>query len=208
MQPGYESLRGLDRDRLVSVVVPVLRAHEVEPVELIWRSDPGGFLLYLTVERPGTNDPGVGVTLDLCADISRDLSAALDVAEVISTRYRLEVGSPGVERALYGLGDYARFAGRLAKVKLKRPTADGQKLLRGNLGGVKAGRVVIESDGKEHELEPDEIDGARLVFDWQASRGEKKSLRGARGRGPIGARGAQPEQGSRDTRDTRDTGDR
>jgi len=198
MQPGYESLRGLDRDRLVSVVEPVLRAHGVEAVELIWRSDPRGWLLYLTVERPGTNEPGLGVTLDLCADISRDLSAALDVAEVITARYRLEVGSPGVDRALYGLADYARFAGRLAKVKLKQPL-DGQKVLRGNLKGVDDGRVVLECDGQELRLQPDQIDSGRLVFDWQASRREKSSPRGASGRRSAGAREERPQQGSRGT---------
>ena len=200
MQPGYESLRGLDRDRLMSAVEPVLRAHGVEPVELIWRSDPRGWLLYLTVERPGTSEPGLGVTLDLCADISRDLSAALDVAEVISLRYRLEVGSPGVDRALYGLADYARFAGRLAKVKLRQPL-DGQKLLRGNLRGVEDGSVVLECDGKELRLQPEQIESGRLVFDWQASRGEKKSSRGAGGRRPAGAREERPQHGSRGTGD-------
>jgi ribosome maturation factor RimP len=216
MQPGYESLRGLDRDRLVSVVEPVLRAHGVEPVELIWRSDPRGWLLYLTVERPGTSEPGLGVTLDLCADISRDLSAALDVAEVIQARYRLEVGSPGVDRALYGIGDYARFAGQLAKVKLKRPGRDetarpgvapagagpgGQRVLRGILKGVEDGRIVLECDGEEHRLLPEQIESGRLAFDWQASRGEKKGPRGAKGRRPSGSRNERAEHGSRGTGD-------
>jgi len=92
MQLGYESLKGLDRDRLLAAVEPVLLAHGVEAVELIWRSDQRGWVLYLTVERADSVDPATGVTLDLCADISKDLSAALDVAEAIAApRYRLEV---------------------------------------------------------------------------------------------------------------------
>jgi ribosome maturation factor RimP len=174
MQPGYESLRGLDRDRLLSVVEPVLRAHDVEPVELIWRSDQRGWVLYLTVERPGTTDPAMGITLDLCADISRDLSAALDVAEVITiARYRLEVGSPGIDRALYGERDYSRFAGRGAKVKL-RELVDGQRVLRGTLRGMDGAAVVLECDGKEHRIDPSLIESGRLTFDWQASRGVKR----------------------------------
>ncbi|SRR5260221_13490147 len=171
MQLGYESLKGLDRDRIISVVEPVLRAHGVDAVELIWRSDPRGWVLYLTVEQPGSPDPSAGITLDLCADISRDLSAALDVADAMPARYRLEVGSPGIERALYELRDYARFAGRQAKVKVRQPI-EGQRVLRGCLKGMdEAGRVIIECDGREHHLEPEQIESGRLWFDWQAARG-------------------------------------
>jgi ribosome maturation factor RimP len=187
MQLGHESLKGLDRDRVLAVVEPVLRAHGVDAVELIWRSDARGWLLYLTVERPGTPDPSAGITLDLCADISRDLSAAMDVADTIPARYRLEVGSPGVERALYELRDYARFAGRLAKVKLRQPVG-GQSVLRGGLKGMDPeGRVVLECDGREHHLDPQQIESGRLVFDWQAARGVSRAPVG-RGRGR--ARGA------------------
>lgn len=182
MQISHESLKGLDRDRLVSVVEPVLVAHGVDAVELVWRSDSQGWVLYLTVERPGTTDPSLGVTLDLCAEISRDLSAALDVADVIPSRYRLEVGSPGLDRALYGARDFARFAGRLAKVKLRQPVS-GQKVVRGCLKGLgDDGRVVIDVDGNELRLDPAEVESARLAFDWQASLGKKSDGKPARPR--------------------------
>jgi ribosome maturation factor RimP len=178
MKLGYESLKGLDRDRLLSVVEPVLRAHGVDAVELLWRSDQRGWVLYLTVERPDTPDPSAGITLDLCADISRDLSTALDVAEVISTRYRLEVGSPGIERSLYHVADYARFAGRSAKVKVREPI-DGQRVLRGGLKGLDAdGRIVLDVEGREHHLEPRQVENGRLWFDWQATRGGPRSAPG------------------------------
>lgn len=174
MPISHESLKGLDRDRLVSVVEPVLVAHGVEAVELIWRSDSQGWVLYLTIERPGTTDPTLGITLDLCAELSRDLSAALDVADVITARYRLEVGSPGLDRALYGVADYVRFAGRTAKLKLKNPVS-GQRVVRGELKGLESdGRVVLALEGTELRLNPDEIESGRLSFDWQASLGKKK----------------------------------
>ncbi len=186
MQLGFESLKGLDRDQVISVVEPVLRAHGVDAVELIWRSDQRGWVLYLTVERPGSVEPAAGITLDLCADISRDLSAALDVAEVImGPRYRLEVGSPGVERALYSVRDYERFAGRRAKVKTREPI-DGQRVLHGTLHGLdEAGRIIFESDGREHRLRPEQIESGRLSFDWKAAQG---ASRAREGRGPRGAR--------------------
>jgi len=177
MKLAHESLKGLDRDSVLSVVAPILAAHGVDAVELLWRSDPRGWVLYLTVERPGTTETGAGVTLDLCAEISRDLSAALDVADVISARYRLEVGSPGVDRALYSAPDYARFSGRKAKIKLREPVS-GQRVVAGLLKGLdEDGSVVIESDGKEHKILPEHIERARLSFDWQTARQKSGDVR-------------------------------
>jgi ribosome maturation factor RimP len=188
MKLAYENLKGLDRDRVISAVEPVLRAHGVDVVELIWRSDQRGWVFYLTIERPDSPDPSLGITLDLCADISRDLSAALDVAEVSSARYRLEVGSPGVERTLYSIADYARFAGKQAKVKTRQPI-DGQRVLQGELKGLDpAGNVILDVEGQEHHLEPGQIETGRLWFDWQAARGGKTAharQAPSRARGPA-----------------------
>ncbi|HEX4478010.1 MAG TPA: ribosome maturation factor RimP [Polyangiaceae bacterium] len=170
MQLGYASLKGLDRSRVISLVEPVLQAHSVDVVELIWRSDASGWVLYLTVERPGTTDPGAGITLDLCADISRDVSATLDVADVMPGRYHLEVGSAGIERTLYSAPDYGRFAGRIAKIKLKE-ARDGQRVFRGKLEGLDAeGRILLEADGRKLELSFEAIESGRLSFDWQTAR--------------------------------------
>ena len=107
MSFAHQKLHGIDAERLTAVLDPVLRAHGVEGVELVWRTDQGGWLLELTIERPDTRIPGAGITIELCSEISRDLSAALDVADVIPQRYRLQVGSPGIERALYRKQDYS-----------------------------------------------------------------------------------------------------
>jgi ribosome maturation factor RimP len=133
-------------------------------------------VLEVTVELPGSKDPGAGVTLDLCTEISRDLSAALDVADCIGQRYRLEVGSPGVERALYTEEDYRRFAGQTARLKLKQPVL-GQHVLVGVLEGVDdAGRVVLGVREQSVAIGVEDIDGARLVFEWQ--RGARPGGRG------------------------------
>jgi len=78
MSIAHEKLAGLDRECVLGAVLPVLRAHRVEGVELVWRTDRGGWVLELTVERPDSRLPGAGVTIDLCSEISRDISAALD----------------------------------------------------------------------------------------------------------------------------------
>ncbi|HEY3497916.1 MAG TPA: ribosome maturation factor RimP [Polyangiaceae bacterium] len=170
MRIAHEKLQGLDRERVVSALAPVLAAHRVDCVELVWRSDRGERLLEVTVEYPGTTEPGQGVTLDLCAEISRDLSAALDVADCVPSRYRLEVGSPGLERALYGAEDFRRFAGRSARVKVKQPVR-GQFVLVGTLeAGEDAEKLMLDVRGERVEIAVADVDSARLVFEWR--RGE------------------------------------
>lgn len=180
MQIAHERLKGLDRDRVVGAVQPVLRAHGVVAVELAWVSDGRGWKLELSVERPPREgapaDPTGGVTIDLCTEISRDLSAALDVADCMPGKYRLEVGSPGVERALYRPDDYARFSGRPAKIKLTEPI-EGQFVLRGPLRGLDDnGHVVIESDWGMETVDPRIIESGHLVFEF-GNQGRKSPKR-------------------------------
>jgi ribosome maturation factor RimP len=175
---SFTKLAGIPAERLLAVVEPVLAAHGLEGVELIWKTDNRGWVLYLTVERPGTTQTGAGVTLDDCSELSRDISAALDVDEIIPNAYRLEVGTPGVERRLYGTADFARFAGQTIKVKLQKPL-NGEYTLRGKLLGVnEAGQVSIEkpapakpaaaSETVETQwvLEQENIQSANLVLEW------------------------------------------
>jgi len=172
----FTKLPGLDEARLLEVIEPILRAHHVAGVELTWRTDHKGHVLELTIEKPEARTPGAGITVDLCSEISRDLSVALDVVDVIrSANYRLEVGSPGLDRPLHSLDEYRRFAGQLAKLKLKAPLAQagfsGQKVLRGNLFGVTDdGRISIETEQGTVSVLLDEIQSARLVFEWNAGR--------------------------------------
>jgi ribosome maturation factor RimP len=96
---------GIDRDALLRVVEPVVRAHGAELVDLELKPDRGGWVLRVSVEKAGSADNRLStreaaVDLELCADVSRDLSPALDVVDLIPHAYHLEVGSPGVERPL------------------------------------------------------------------------------------------------------------
>ncbi len=186
MSFAFEKLKGLDREALLATIEPVLRAHRVSGVELIWRTDNRGWVLYVTVERPEHRTGGAGVTLDECSELSRDLSAALDVANLIEAAYRLEVGTPGLERHLYQLSDYERFAGETARMKLRQPM-EGQWSLRGRLLGVEQdGRVQIEADAGVFSVDFNDIDTAQLVFEgWGPSpkpAGRRKSHAPKRGK--------------------------
>lgn len=181
MPIAHERLPGLDRERLLAAVEPVLRAHRVDGVELVWRTDGQGWVLELTLERPEAQTPGAGITVDLCSEVSRDLSAALDAHDVIPCAYRLMVGSPGLDRALYQADDYRRFAGQLARVKLRRPRADGQRVLRGVLQGLSEvpGEVLIATERGEESVPLADVESARLVFEFGAAERRPGQARGA-----------------------------
>ena len=163
---AFERLKTLDRDRLVSLIEPVLRAHGVVGVELIWKRDDGSHVLYVTIERPDATEPAAGVTLDLCSEVSRDISAALDVADVIKAAYRLDVGSPGLDRTLYSIDDFRRFKGSVAKIKMSEPI-DGEFTLRGPLSGVSEDgtEIAIDADIGSTNVSYALIERAQLVLD-------------------------------------------
>jgi ribosome maturation factor RimP len=166
MRIAHEKLAGLNREKIISALEPVLQVHGVDCVELVWRTDRGDAVLEVTVERPDAKEPGEGVTLDLCAEISRDLSAALDAADCIEKHYRLEVGSPGVERALYDAHDYERFAGHEAKLKLKTPVR-GEYVVTGVLEGLDGEKIAMSIRGQRASIALADVDKAHLVFSWK-----------------------------------------
>ncbi|HEX7606764.1 MAG TPA: ribosome maturation factor RimP [Usitatibacter sp.] len=107
-------------------------------------------------------DSARGITVEDCAKVSNHLTRAF-VVEGIDYE-RLEVSSPGLDRALKRLEDFERFAGREASLKLKLPR-DGRRRFEGKLVGVEGGRIAVDVEGQRQHLEFAEIDRARLVPD-------------------------------------------
>lgn len=103
-----------------------------------------------------------GIDVEDCARVSNHLSRAFAVEEVAYER--LEVSSPGLDRPVKRLEDFARFSGRDVTVKLKLPK-EGRRRLEGRLAGVEGGEVQIDVEGKRWSVAMTEIDRARLVPD-------------------------------------------
>ena len=116
-----------------------------------------GRLLRIFIDRPG------GITVDHCADVSRQLTHVLAVEGIDYDR--LEVSSPGLDRPLRKAGDFERFSGQDADVRMKVPDETGRRRFTGRLKGVAEGAVVVEVEGRTLSLKLDEIDRARLVPD-------------------------------------------
>jgi ribosome maturation factor RimP len=162
---------------LEAVVLPICRALGLELVDVRIAREPGGAVLRVLIDRerlPGVPLHEGGVSLDDCTDVSRDLSTALDVSEEgsrgpLSGRYRLEVSSPGVDRPLVKLADFARFAGETVKLTTRMPVATPmgeRRKFQGTLLGVSGAQIRMTQDGHEVLVPHAGIVKANLVFDW------------------------------------------
>jgi ribosome maturation factor RimP len=119
-------------------------------------------LLRITLDK----DVEGGVSLDECEAVSHQVSAVLDAEDLIpGDSYQLEVGSPGIERALSTPRDYARFTGKLAKLVLREPIGK-HKTLIGRLAGFSDGVVTLEVDAEPLAVPLDNISKANLKFEW------------------------------------------
>lgn len=146
--------------RIEAIIAPSIEAmgYEVVRVMLTGGRRP---TLQIMAERAD----GSGMNVDDCAEISRTISAVLDVEDPISGQYTLEVSSPGIDRPLTRLKDFRRYAGFEARVDVAAPI-DGRKRFSGRLLGVDdADRVLVETGPGVREALPfDGIARAKLIL--------------------------------------------
>ena len=109
-----------------------------------------------------------GITVDDCADVSRHVSAILDVEDPLPGSYTLEVSSPGLDRPLVTRADFERYRGETIKLRTHEPVA-GRRNFTGRLLGVTGDSVTLEVGPmpggamEQFELTLDAIERARLV---------------------------------------------
>jgi ribosome maturation factor RimP len=119
-------------------------------------------LLRVFIEKPDRDGAasGAAVTLDDCTAVTRQLQRVLPVEGVDYDR--LEVSSPGLDRRLKKAGDFARFAGHRAEVRLRVPV-NGRRNFLGTVRAVQGERVELDFDGGQLAFELADMDRARLV---------------------------------------------
>jgi ribosome maturation factor RimP len=106
---------------------------------------------------------GGPMTVDHCAEISRAVSALLDVSDPIGGAYRLEVTSPGIDRPLVRRGDFERFAGFEARLETAEPIA-GRRRFRGRLAGVIDDDICLRLPEGEQRIPYAAVTKAKLVL--------------------------------------------
>ena len=103
-----------------------------------------------------------GVTVDDCADVSRQVSAILDVEDPIADKYNLEVSSPGLDRPLFTLPQFERYIGQDIAVHLRIPVMERRKW-QGKLERIENDMVTLIVDGQEQVLVFSNIQKANVV---------------------------------------------
>jgi ribosome maturation factor rimP len=103
-----------------------------------------------------------GVTVDDCADVSRQVSAILDVEDPIADKYNLEVSSPGLDRPLFTLPQFERYIGQDIAVHLRIPVMERRKW-QGKLERIENDMVTLIVDGQEQVLVFGNIQKANVV---------------------------------------------
>ena len=160
-------------DQIRAVAERVARSYQLDVFDVQHRRESHGWVVRIFLDRPVSDGqtlsaakPDGGVTIEDCERVSRDVSAVLDVEDVIDHAYTLEVSSPGLDRPLRRADDYRRFAGRLAKVVVSEPV-DHQKHLSGRLRGTEGDTVLLEGQGgRIHRIPMSAITRARLDVEF------------------------------------------
>ena len=148
----------------------VASSYGLEIFDVGLRREPIGWVLRVTVDRPGTGTPGAdprfeSVSIGDCEQLSRDLSAVLDVEVTFAHPYTLEVSSPGLDRPLRHLEDCRRFVGRLAKFVTTAPI-ERQYSVTGRIAGIEGETVVVECADRVSRIPWSLVARARLEVEF------------------------------------------
>jgi ribosome maturation factor RimP len=141
---------------LESLIAPVAESLGCEFWGLDYIARPKTSLLRIYIDKQE------GIDVKDCERVSRQVSAVMDVEDPIAGNYTLEVSSPGMDRPLYKLEQYAAYAGHNIKLKL-RMAFEGRKNFTGLLKGVEDDEIVLQVDQEEYLLPYELIDKANVV---------------------------------------------
>ncbi len=157
----------LTREDLVQLAEPVMDEFGMELVECqIQRGKKS--LVRISI------DSEAGVSISQCAQISRRIERRLESLDPDNRMIGLEVSSAGMNRPIWNLAHFQRFAGKMISFRLRSPQ-DGKATYQGSIESVEGDVVSIRvEDGEVLKLKPDEIEKANLDLDpWLGKRNKK-----------------------------------
>ena len=143
-------------EQLQAMLAPVVEAlgYQCWGVEFISQGKHSLLRIYI--------DSADGILVEDCEKVSRQISGVLDVEDPIASEYTLEVSSPGMDRPLFTLEQFAAHAGEQVKIKLRSPF-DGRRNFQGILRGTEEQDVVVLVDDHEYLLPIDSVDKANII---------------------------------------------
>jgi len=143
--------------KIIELIEPAVTGlgYEFVGAEFSGQGKESTLLVYIDAEN--------GILVGDCSKVSHQISGIMDVEDPISSQYRLEVSSPGMERPLFKLEHFERFKGSTVKLELSQATLEGQRRFTGEILDVKGETVHIHEDEEEVEIPFSLIKKARLV---------------------------------------------
>ncbi|MBL7685682.1 MAG: ribosome maturation factor RimP [Deltaproteobacteria bacterium] len=153
-------MQASELQKIESIIEPVAQSIQCELVACEWVSEFGKNILRVFIDKP------TGVQIADCEKLTYLLDPLLDVEDVISARYNLEVSSPGLDRPLKKLSDFERFKGQRATFKTSEPI-ENRSNYSGILHGVENNQVLIEIDQRLYKIDHSKIAKAQLKVDWE-----------------------------------------
>ncbi len=144
-----------------------------ELVEAGWVGSPRRPILRIRMDLPDSVPGKGGVSIDQCAQVSRELEPWLDAHPEVPERYVLEVSSPGVERPLTRPRDWERFKGNPVLVKGRDLPGNRGNRLEGEILGLEEGEgarpsvLLLLEDGEQLRIPLDRIQKAHLIYRWE-----------------------------------------
>jgi ribosome maturation factor RimP len=145
--------------RVADLVEPILDEMGFELVDVEYLSHYGKWVLRLYIDKE------TGVSIDDCVRVSREIGDLIDVKEIVTHEYTLEVSSPGIDRPLKKEKDFIGAVGKKVKVRMIAPM-NGRRSFTGYLKDYKNGTLHIEMDGAPVALPWAEVDRANLVYEF------------------------------------------
>jgi len=149
-------------EELIELLSPIVASLGLELLGIEFAPTSGSALLRLYIDVEGRH-----VGIEDCEAVSREVSATLDVNDPIASQYTLEVSSPGIDRPLFTVAQFARFLGEQAKVSLRLPQ-EGRRRLQGRIVSADGASVLLEVEKREFVVAHENIEKARLVPDLAA----------------------------------------
>jgi len=147
------------RDRIKTLINPILLNQGMELVEIEYRREARGVVLRLYIDKEG------GVTLEDCTRVSQEVGRILDVEDLITVPYALEVSSPGLTRPLKSEKDFKKVQDRLIKVRTFEPVMDRREF-KGKLTAVSDREIEILIDGEVFQIPLSSIAKAHLEVEF------------------------------------------
>ena len=145
-------------EQIESLIKPTVEAMGFELVQVRYMEGNKSRLLQVMAERPDGS-----MSLDDCGTLSSQISAVLDVEDIIPSAYRLEISSPGIDRPLTRARDFETYKGHLAKLELNLPV-NGRRRFTGTLNGMENDVVSLTVDNQPVALPYRDIQSAKLVL--------------------------------------------